>query len=62
MVAEMLRLPSEEYLAEQASLTGGANVIVFMRPQRASTLGSGSEPLARYQGLNIRPYAPDADR
>ncbi len=67
MVAEMLRLPSEEYLAEQASLTGGANVdsIHEARNVVRSTLGAAlAEPLlARYQGLEYQgPYAPDADQ
>ncbi len=48
MVAEMLRLPSEEYLAEQASLTGGANVDTIHEARNVvrSALGKAlAEPL-----------------
>ena len=67
MVAEMLRLPSEEYLAEQASLAGGANVdsIHEARNIVRSALGVALvEPLlARYGSLEyVGPYAPDADQ
>ena len=65
MVAEMLRLPSEEYLAERASLAGGANVDTIHEARNVvcRTLGAAlAEPLlARYQGLEYAgPYAPDA--
>ncbi len=55
MVAEMLRLPGEEYLAEQASQSGGANVdsIHQAREWVRSALGQALAPLflQRYQGL-----------
>ena len=65
MVAEMLRLPGEDYLAEQASQSGGANVdsIHHTRDWVRSALGKALAPLflARYQGLESRqPYAPEA--
>ena len=65
MVAEMLRLPGEDYLAEQASQSGGANVdsIHQARDWVRSALGKALAPLflARYQGLESRqPYAPEA--
>ena len=65
MVAEMLRLPGEDYLAEQASQSGGANVdsIHHARDWVRSALGKALAPLflARYQGLESRqPYAPEA--
>jgi aminopeptidase N len=67
MVAEMLRLPSEEYLAEQASLAGGANVdsIHTARNVVCSTLGAAlAEPLlARYTSMAYEgAYAPDGDQ
>jgi aminopeptidase N len=63
----MLRLPSEEYLAEQASLAGGANVdsIHEARNVVRSTLGAALvEPLlARYHSLEYEgAYAPDAEQ
>jgi aminopeptidase N len=65
MVAEMLRLPGEDYLAEQASQFGTANVdsIHQASNQLRTTLGKAlAEPLlARYQGLaSTAAYAPDA--
>jgi aminopeptidase N len=65
MVAEMLRLPSEEYLAELASQSGGADVdaIHCARDIVRSALGKALEqPLrACYQRLhNPQPYVPDA--
>jgi aminopeptidase N len=67
MVAEMLRLPSEQYLAEQASPSDGANVdsIHEARNVVRSTLGAAlAEPLlARYQSLEYEgTYAPDGDQ
>tara|TARA_R110002072_G_scaffold113605_3_gene243145 strand:+ start:2076 stop:4733 length:2658 start_codon:yes stop_codon:yes gene_type:complete len=64
LVAEMLRLPSEDYLAELASQGDGANVDTIHRARDIvrAALGSALEPtlLARYQGLeNREPYAPD---
>ncbi|CAA0100598.1 Aminopeptidase N [Halioglobus japonicus] len=64
LVAEMLRLPSEDYLAELASRNGGANVdtIHQARDTVRGALGAALESsfLARYQGLqNTLPYAPD---
>mgnify|MGYP003640314332 CR=1 FL=1 len=60
----MLRLPSEDYLAELASQGDGANVDTIHRARDIvrAALGSALEPtlLARYQGLeNREPYAPD---
>ena len=65
MVAEMFRLPSEDYLAEQASQAGGANVdsIHHARDWVRSALGQALAPLflARYQGLEIQQVdAPEA--
>ena len=65
MVAEMLRLPSEDYLAEQASQAGGANVdsIHQARDWVRSALGQALAPLflARYQGLESQQSdAPEA--
>ena len=65
MVAEMLRLPGEDSLAEQASQSGGANVdsIHQARDWVRSALGKALAPLflARYQGLeSTQPYAPEA--
>ncbi len=67
MVAEMLRLPSEEYLAELASQDGGANVDTIHQARNTvlTALGKAlAEPLlARYQRLdNLAPYAPDAQQ
>jgi aminopeptidase N len=67
LVAEMLRLPSEDYLAELASQAGGANVdsIHQARNTVRSALGAAlAEPLlARYQRLdNLAPYAPDGEQ
>jgi len=64
MVAEMLRLPSEDYLAELASQCGGANVDTIHQARNIvrSTLGKAlAEPfLAHYHNLdNRQPYAPD---
>ncbi len=67
MVAEMLRLPSEEYLAELASQIGGANVdtIHQARDTVRAALGMALAErfLARYCSLeNILPYASDAQQ
>jgi aminopeptidase N len=67
MVAEMLRLPSEEYLAELASQRGGANVDTihqarnFVRTSLGTVLAEQFH--ARYRSLeNQQPYAPDAQQ
>ena len=65
MVAEMLRLPGEDALAEQASQLSSANVdsIHQARDGVRSALGKALAPLflARYQGLkSTQPYAPEA--
>jgi aminopeptidase N len=67
MVAEMLRLPSEDYLAELASQGGGTNVdtIHQARDFVRCALGRALEAplLARYQRLdNLAPYVPSADQ
>ena len=64
MVADMLRLPGENYLAELASQDGGANVdtIHAARQQVMSAIGAElrDELLARYHTLaQTGPYAPD---
>ena len=65
MVAEMLNLPSENYLAELASQADGANVDTLHQARDAvrKAVGRALEPqfLACYQRLdNPAPYAPDA--
>ncbi|MAT93182.1 MAG: aminopeptidase N [Halioglobus sp.] len=65
MVAEMLRLPGENYLAERASQNGGADVdgIHAARECVLRELAQGLEEvlLERYQALaSDEPYAPDA--
>jgi len=67
LVAEMLRLPSEDYLAELASQGEGANVDTIHQARNIvrAALGSAlAEPLlARYQCLhNLAPYAPDGEQ
>ncbi len=67
MVAEMLRLPSEDYLAELASQAGGANVDTIHQARnlvRAALGRALAEPfLARYCDLEtLLPYAPDAQQ
>src|SRR5690606_22567149 len=64
LVAEMLRLPSEDYLAELASRDGGADVDTIHQARDAvrAALGSALSELllACYQRLdNLAPYAPD---
>jgi len=65
MVADMLLLPGENYLAELASQADGANVDTIHRARNAvqAALGQalGSAFAAVYQGLaNAEPYAPTA--
>jgi aminopeptidase N len=65
MVAEMLFLPSENYLAELASQAGGANVDSIHAARNAvhgAISGSQKDALlARYNGLaSSAAYAPDA--
>ncbi|MEZ5501361.1 MAG: aminopeptidase N [Halioglobus sp.] len=65
MVAEMLRLPGEDYLAELASQQGGADVDTIHRARNTvrQSLGTAlaGRLLARYQQLdNPAPYAPEA--
>jgi aminopeptidase N len=65
MVAEMLRLPGEDYLAELASQQGGADVDTIHQARNLvrATVGSAlAQPLlARYEQLeNCAPYATDA--
>ncbi|MDZ7781976.1 MAG: aminopeptidase N [Halioglobus sp.] len=65
MVAEMLTLPSENYLAEQAARDGGVDVDGIHRARQRVTqfLGGALEDilLARYRDLaSDEPYAPDA--
>ncbi|HEY6131671.1 MAG TPA: aminopeptidase N [Halioglobus sp.] len=67
MVAEMLRLPSEDYLAELASQAGGANVDTIHQARNIvrSALGTtlADSFLARYHRLDcLAPYAPDAEQ
>ena len=67
LVAEMLRLPSEDYLAELASQGGGANVDTIHQARNIvrSALGAAlAQTLhARYQSLENRtPYAPDGEQ
>ncbi|NQX88010.1 MAG: aminopeptidase N [Halioglobus sp.] len=67
MVAEMLRLPSEEYLAELASRRGGADVDLIHQVRDALCLQLGrsvqGDLLSRYGDLAIdRPYKPDAQQ
>jgi len=67
MVAEMLSLPSESYLAEQASQSGGADVdgIHGAREHVKKTLAKALEPilLARYQSLaQTAEYEPSAEQ
>ena len=63
----MLRLPSEDYLAELASQGDGANVDTIHRARDCvrAALGSALETalLARYQSLAVQgPYAPDGEQ
>lgn len=65
MVADMLTLPSENYLAEEASQDGGADVDAIHAARNAvkSELGKscGELFLATYQRLaSEEPYAPEA--
>jgi len=65
MVALMLTLPGENYLAELASRAGGADVDAIHSARRAVQLAVGrscaEEFLACYQRLaSAAPYAPDA--
>ncbi|MDG2271936.1 MAG: DUF3458 domain-containing protein, partial [Halioglobus sp.] len=65
MVAEMLRLPGEDFLAEQAGQSGGANVdsIHQARDFVRSAVGKALAPqfLERYQALeSMQPYEPEA--
>ncbi len=65
MVAEMLRLPGENYLAELASQDGGADVDGIHRAREfvQRELGGALEPalLERYRALDSdEPYAPEA--
>ncbi len=65
MVAEMLRLPSEEYLAEQASQAGGANVDTIHQARNVVRAALGmalaDSFLQRYHSLESpKPYVPDA--
>jgi aminopeptidase N len=67
LVAEMLRLPSEDYLAELASQGGGANVDTIHRARNivrnALGVALAHTLLARYQRLeNPMPYAPDGEQ
>ncbi|MEM1113785.1 MAG: aminopeptidase N [Pseudomonadota bacterium] len=67
MVAEMLRLPGENYLAELASAEGGADIdgIHLARERVRSALAQVHEEsfLARYEELaSAEPYAPDAQQ
>ncbi len=67
LVAEMLRLPSEDYLAELASQEGGANVDTIHKARDAVRAALG-EALAEsflscYQRLdNAQPYSPDGEQ
>ena len=65
MVADMLALPSENYLAELASQAGGANVDTIHGARRAVQDGIGAALNAAmrevYQRLDSdQPYAPEA--
>jgi aminopeptidase N len=65
MVAEMLRLPGEAYLAELAAAQGGADVDAIHAARRAVRQAlagvHGQRLLACYQHLaSTRPYAPEA--
>ncbi|MEH6634492.1 MAG: aminopeptidase N [Halioglobus sp.] len=65
MVAEMLNLPSENYLAELASQAGGADVDAIHRARaavKAAIAQALSDSLvATYQRLSTdKPYTPDA--
>jgi aminopeptidase N len=67
LVAEMMRLPSEDYLAELASQGDGANVDTIHQARDAvrCALGGALEQslLARYQQLeNPAPYSPDGEQ
>lgn len=67
MVAEMLRLPSEEYLAELASQASGANVDTIHKARNIVRTALGSalveSLLARYHSLDsVLAYAPDAEQ
>jgi aminopeptidase N len=67
MVAEMLRLPSEEYLAELASHTGGADVDTIHQARNvvctALATGLAELFLSRYRRMDIEAtYAPDAQQ
>ncbi len=67
MVAEMLRLPSEDYLAELASHAGGANVDTIHRARNIVRTALGTALaglfLSRYQRLDtLAPYVPDAQQ
>ncbi len=67
MVAEMLALPGENYLAELASQHGGADVdaIHLAREKVRTVLGEALEPQLRprYSALQqAAPYSPDAQQ
>jgi len=67
MVAEMLMLPSENYLAELASQTGGANVDTLHSARNAvhSAIARVQQEtlLARYEGLaSTAPYEAEASQ
>lgn len=67
LAAEMLRLPSEDYLAELASQKGGANVDTIHQARNIVRCAVGaalaSPFLTLYQRLeNLAPYAPDGEQ
>ena len=67
MVAATLRLPSEDYLAELASQSGGANVDTIHQARNtvhnALSVALAQQFFTRYQRLDsLTPYAPDADQ
>jgi aminopeptidase N len=67
MVADMLMLPGENYLAELASQAGGADVDTIHQARGAVQVAIGQALpdvfLATYQRLaSDRPYAPDAEQ
>jgi aminopeptidase N len=67
MVAGMLQLPSEEYLAELASQHGGANVDTLHAAREIvkRALGCAHEDLFRGKYLSLHttaPYSPDGDQ
>ena len=67
MVADMLALPSENYLAELASQSGGADIDALHKARRAVQVAIGRDCsdllLATYERLGSdAPYAPDAQQ